>query len=77
MRRKANRKHSSPVLAKGQLWKTGHWHIQIVELGRILVHYKMLRELNQMRRTQMSRVESMEDYLRTNSAKLIKAGSLN
>ena len=77
MRRKANRKESLPVLAKGQLWKTEHWHIQIVELGRLLVHYKMLNELKQMRRTQMSSVESMEDYLKTNRAELIKAGSLN
>jgi len=74
MRRKANGKKSLPVLAKGQLWKTQHWHIQIVELGRLLVHYKMLRELNQMRRTQLSRVESMEAYLKTNRAELIKAG---
>ena len=64
-----------PPLAKGQLWKTKDAHIQIVERGRILVHYKMLRELGQMRRTQMSRVENMEDYLRANKALLVEAGS--
>ncbi len=49
-----------------------HAHIQIVELGKMLVHYKMLRELGQMRRTQMSRIDSMEMYLRDNEAKLVK-----
>jgi len=48
-----------------------HTHIQIVDLGKMLVHYKMLRELGQMRRTQMSRIESMETYLRDNGATLV------
>ena len=37
----------------------------------MLVHYKILRELGQMRRTQMSRIESMEDYLKANKALLV------
>ena len=49
-----------------------HTHIQIVELGKMLVHYKMLRELGQMRRTQMSRIDSMESYLKDNAATLVK-----
>jgi hypothetical protein len=69
---KENRKKSSPALAKGQLWKMDHTHIQIVELGKMLVHYKMLRELGQMRRTQMSRIDSMESYLKENAATLVK-----
>ena len=70
---KTNRKKPCPALAKGQLWKMDHTHIQIVELGKMLVHYKMLRDLGQMRRTQMSRIESMEDYLKTNEAQLVKS----
>src|SRR6266571_1618318 len=74
VRTKTNRtKKPSPALAKGQLWKMDHTHIQIVDLGKMLVHYKMLRDLGQMRRTQMSRIESMEDYLKTNEAQLVKA----
>ena|SRR5438445_10631397 len=73
VRTKTNRKKTSPALAKGQLWKMDHTHIQIVDLGKMLVHYKMLRDLGQMRRTQMSRIESMEDYLKTNEAQLVKA----
>jgi hypothetical protein len=68
---KTNRK-SSPALAKGQLWRTENAHIRIVELGKMLVHYKMLRDLRQMRRTQMSRIDTMEDYLKTNRAQLVE-----
>ena len=67
---KANRKESSPALAKGQLWSTAKGHIKIVELGKMLVHYKMLRDLRQARRTQISRIDSMEAYLKTNRAQL-------
>ena len=70
---KTNGKKSSPALAKGQLWSTAKGHIKIVELGKMLVHYKMLRDLRQMRRTQMSRIESMEVYLKTNRAQLVEA----
>ena len=64
-------------LAKGQLWKTKDTHVQIVELGKMLVHYRMLRDLRQMRRTQMSRIESMEEYLKTNNASLVEDVSRN
>ena len=69
---KTNGKKSSPALAKGQLWRTEQCHIRIVELGKMLVHYKMLRELRQMRRTQMSRIDSMVAYLKTNRAHLVE-----
>ncbi len=74
MRRGTNKRTNTkrPPLAKGQIWKTKDFHVQIVERGNILVHYKLLKDLGQMRRTQMSRVESMEDYLRTNKARLIQ-----
>ncbi len=49
-------------------------HIQIMELGKLLVHYKMLRDLTQMRRTQMSRIDSMELYLKTHRARIVKPG---
>jgi hypothetical protein len=69
---KTNGKKCSPALAKGQLWRTEHGHIRIVERGKMLVHYKMLRDLRQTRRTQMSRIDSMEVYLKTNGAQLVE-----
>ena len=72
---KTNGKKSSRALAKGQLWSTAKGHIKIVELGKMLVHYKMLKDLRQMRRTQMSRIESMEVYLKTNRAQLVETSA--
>ena len=69
---KTNGKKSSTALAKGQLWSTAKGHIKIVELGKMLVHYKMLKDLHQMRRTQMSRIDTMEGYLKTNQAQLVE-----
>ena len=59
-------------LVKGQLWKTKKGLIRIVELGKMLVHYKMLSDLRQMRRTQVSRIDNMLDYLKTNRAQLVE-----
>jgi hypothetical protein len=70
---KTNGKKSTPALAKGQLWRTEKGHIQIVDLGKMLVHYKMLKELHQMRRTQMSRIDTMIGYLKTNQAQLVES----
>lgn len=75
LKMKTNGKKPSPALAKGQLWRTANGHIRIVELGKMLVHYKMLRELRQMRRTQISRIDSMVAYLKTNGARLVQNGA--
>ncbi len=71
LRTKKNTNDKHPPLAKGQIWKTKDYHVQIVERGNLLVHYKLMKDLGQMRRIQMSRIESMEDYLRTNKARLV------
>ncbi len=62
-----------PPLAKGQICKTKDLHVQIVELGKILVHYKLLERLHQMRSPQMSRIEVLAEYLRINRARLLEA----
>ena len=69
---KTNGKKSTPALAKGQLWRTEKGHIQIVDLGEMLVHYKMLKDPRQVRSTQMSRIDSMLAYLKTNRAYLVE-----
>ena len=73
---KTKGKKSSPALAKGQLWSTAKGHVRIVDLGKMLVHYKLLRDLRQMRRTQMSRIDSMEVFLKTNQAQLVEGGAV-
>ena len=77
MKIRANRKKSLPALANGQLWKTDDAYIQIVELGKRLIDYRMMRQLGQSRRTQTSTIETMENYLRQNEARLVKGNSRN
>jgi hypothetical protein len=74
---KTNRKKSLPALANGQLWKTDNAYIQIVELGKRLIDYRMMRQLGQARRTQTSSIETMEKYLKTNEARLVRGNSRN
>ena len=59
-------------MANGQVWKTENAYIQIVELGKRLIDYRMMRQLGQSRRTQTSSIETMENYLKTNEARLVK-----
>jgi hypothetical protein len=75
LKTKINRKKPSPALAKGQLWRTEKGHIKIVDLGKMLVHYKMLRDVRQMRRTQLSRIDTMEGYLKTNGGRLVECSA--
>jgi hypothetical protein len=64
-----NRLHG---LEAGQLWKIEHGYIYIVELGKRLIHYKMLREPNQKAvTTRMIGIEALLNYLRQNEAQLV------
>jgi hypothetical protein len=74
---KANTTKALPALARGQLWKTESGYIQIVDLGKRLIDYRMMRQLGQSRRTQTSTIETMEQYLKTNEARLMKGNFRN
>ena len=64
-----NRLHGLEV---GQLWKIEHGYVYIVELGKRLIHYKMLRHPNQKAAvTQMIGVEALLNYLSQSEAKLV------
>ena len=41
---KNNRKKSDAELAKGQVWKTGDAYLQIMDRGKRLIEYKMMKE---------------------------------
>jgi hypothetical protein len=76
-KRKPTTKKFSPALANGQRWKTKDAYIEIVQLGKALVDYKLLRELGQRRRTQTTTFKTMEDYLKINEARLMRGNSVN
>jgi hypothetical protein len=62
----------SPGLAKGQLWKTDTAYIQIVELGKRLIHYKLLRQPGQKAvLTRMIGIDALAVYLRASEAALV------
>ena len=59
-------------LEAGQLWKLEHGYIYIVELGKRLIHYKMLRQPNQKAvATRMIGFEALLNYLTQNEAQLV------
>ena len=70
---KTNRKHGAPPLAKGQLWRTETAYVQIVEMGKRLIHYKMPRELGQRAvKTHTVGIESLASYLKTHRVRLVE-----
>ena len=76
-KRKPTSKKFSPALANGQRWKTKDAYIEIVQLGKALIDYKLLRELGQRRRTQTTTFKTMEEYLKLNAARLMRGNSVN
>ena len=65
-------------LAKGQVWKTRAADIEILALGRRLIHYKITRQLGQKEvSAQISGIEAMANYLRSNSAQLAVVDAAN
>jgi len=60
-------------LAKGQIWKTRVAKIEIVDLGKKLIHYRITKHLGIKRiSAQISGIEPMEKYLKANEAQLVK-----
>ena len=60
------------ALAAGQIWHTGVASIEILRLGKRLIHYRITKHLGQRRvSAQISAIAAMETYLRGNGAKLV------
>src|SRR5579864_7303298 len=58
-------------LAKGQLWKMEDKHIEIMEVGKTLTHYRLFQ--NQKRvPISLGGIATVQAYLRTNGAKLVR-----
>jgi len=59
------------LLVKGQLWKMDDRHIEIMEVGKTLTHYRLFQ--NQKRvPISLGGICSVQAYLKTNRAKLIR-----
>ena len=65
-------------LAKGQVWKTRAAAIEIVALGKKLIHYRITKQFGRKRMSaQISGIEAMANYLAANAARLVKGPSTN
>ena len=66
------------ALAKGQVWKTRAANIEIVALGKRLIHYRITKQFGQKSvSAQISGTEAMASYLQANEARLVKGPSTN
>jgi hypothetical protein len=64
--------HGAQTLEAGQLWKVEHGYLYIVEMGKRLIHYKMLRQPKQRAVvTRMIGVEALLKYLKQSEAELL------
>jgi hypothetical protein len=59
-------------LEKGQLWKVEHGYVYIVELGKRLIQYKMLRQPGQRAvLTRMIGIDALAVFLKRSEAELV------
>ena len=60
-------------LAKGQVWKLPDSHIEILEIGKRLTHYRHYRAIDAKRvPIQLTNIATIQAYLKTNKAVLIQ-----
>ena len=58
-------------LAKGQLWKMEDRHIEIMEVGKTLTHYRLFQSQKRVP-ISLGGITAVQAYLRSNGAKLIR-----
>jgi hypothetical protein len=69
---------SRQPLAKGQIWKTQAADIEIVALGKELIHYRITKQFGLKRvSAQISGIDAMANYLEANAARLVRGSSTN
>ena len=61
-----------PLSKKGQLWKTKTAQVEIMEMGKLLAHYRFFTDGRTRVSTTMERVRLIQDYLSANGGKLVK-----
>lgn len=73
---KNNLKKAEAELAKGHVWRTGEAYLQIMDRGKRLISYKMMKQRGQRAvRTQMSGIADVESFQKANEAELIETAA--
>jgi hypothetical protein len=74
--KKATTKKASPIpLAKGQLWKMDDRHIEIMEVGKTLTHYRLFQSQKRVP-ISLGGIAAVQAYLKSNGARLIRKASV-
>ena len=69
-----NKTNPSPPLAEKQLWRMDDRYVLIFELGKMLVHYKSMKQPGQKGVwTQSTTKSKLVEYLKFHSAVLVNA----
>jgi len=69
-------KKMTPVpLAKGQLWKMDDKHIEIMEVGKTLTHYRLFQSQKRVP-ISLGGIAAVQAYLRSNGARLIRKATV-
>ena len=63
-------------MAEGQVWRAGDAYLQIMDRGKRLISYKIMKERGKRAvMTQMSGITAVEEYLKANDAELIETAA--
>jgi hypothetical protein len=78
-KKKAASKKSAPVrrarlqpVAAGQIWRVGEQNLQVLLVGKLLVHYKLAVPKAVRVSNSVGSLTAVEKYLKTNKAVLLK-----
>ena len=58
-------------LAKGQLWKMEDKHIEIMEVGKTLTHYRLFQSQKRVP-ISLGGIATVQAYLKSNGARLVR-----
>lgn len=61
-------------LAKGQLWKMEDRHVEIMEVGKTLAHYRLFQTQKRVP-ISLNNIINIQTMLKDNGAKLIRKGT--
>jgi hypothetical protein len=66
------RRASLPPVAAGQIWRVGEQNLQVLLVGKLLVHYKLAPPKAVRVSNSVGSLTAVEKYLKTNKAVLLK-----
>lgn len=69
---KAKNRIKGPSLKSGQTWKMENSRLEVVLVGKHLAHYRLFRDQNKRAPVELKAIADIEQFLKTNKAKLVK-----